>query len=248
MERGSIDNFLGKIIQGDCEEVLQKIPSGTVDLVITSPPYDVRFGSGYKAIKQDILFLKLYSTFLDGIISEIHRVLKPTGQFFLNLKNRVENKKLIPPTWILFLESIQKLKLRSLIIWKYAGSFDSTFLRFRNDYEFIFHFTKGDKWYLDKKADLSSVWYISHVMSNEERTGHPTQYPEKLVKKIILTTTKDGGNEIILDPFTGSGTTAVVAKRLNKRFIGIELDPEYAKTAEERLRRTVRNKPLFEVF
>jgi len=226
---------LNQILLGDCMEVLKSFPKRSINLVVTSPPYDVRFGAGYKAKNQDVLFLKLYSNFLDGVCNEIFRILRENGQFFINLKSRVIDKTIIPPTWILFLESIKRFKLKSLIIWKYAGSFDSSFLRFRNDYEFIFHFTKSDNIYLNKDGNLSSVWYIPHTMTKEERTEHPTQYPEKLVERILKTCSHK--LDIILDPFVGSGTTCVSAHKLGRQFIGIDLNPSYFELAKKRLQK-----------
>jgi len=233
---------LNEVICGDALEVMRNFPSRSIDLVVTSPPYDIRQGVGYKAINEDILFLKLYSEFLDSIFNEIYRIIKDNGQFCLNLKNRVINKTLVPPTWVLFLKSIKKFKLKSLIIWKYAGSFDSSFLRFHNDYEFIFHFTKSEEYFINKNKDLTSVWYIPHTMPKKERTGHPTQYPEKLVQKILKMLSKQ--NDVILDPFLGSGTTCVVAKKLRRRWIGIEMNPEYIDIAQKRLSELMFYKPL----
>ena len=83
-------------------------------------------------------------------------------------------------------------------------------------------------------AKLYDWWEIQQVKNvSREKTGHPCQIPEKVIENIILTTTNE--NDTILDPFMGSGTTGIVCKRLKRKFIGVELSPEYYKIARERL-------------
>ena len=226
--------MLNEVIEGDCVEKLKDLPDNSVDLVITSPPYDNIEGSGYSKGKKDILFLKLYSDFFDGVLNEIYRVLKPTGQLYLNLKSGTINKTLVTPHWIEFLESFKQFKLKSYIIWKYSGSFDSTKVRFHLDYEIIYHLSKTDditiNYESDEKDPLTSVWYIPHFITNRL---HPVQMPEALAEKIIKRGSKEG--DLVLDVFAGSGTSLVVAKKLNRNFIGIEINPEHINTIKKRL-------------
>lgn len=225
---------LNEVIEGDCVEKLKDLPDNSVDLVVTSPPYDNIEGSGYSKGKKDILFLKLYSDFFDGVLNEIYRVLKPTGQLYLNLKSGTINKTLVTPHWIEFLESFKQFKLKSYIIWKYSGSFDSTKVRFHLDYEIIYHLSKTDditiNYESDEKDPLTSVWYIPHFITNRL---HPVQMPEALAEKIIKRGSKEG--DLVLDVFAGSGTSLVVAKKLNRNFIGIEINPEHINTIKKRL-------------
>lgn len=225
---------MNEVIEGDCVEKLKDLPDNSVDLVVTSPPYDNIEGSGYSKGKKDILFLKLYSDFFDGVLNEIYRVLKPTGQLYLNLKSGTINKTLVTPHWIEFLESFKQFKLKSYIIWKYSGSFDSTKVRFHLDYEIIYHLSKTDditiNYESDEKDPLTSVWYIPHFITNRL---HPVQMPEALAEKIIKRGSKEG--DLVLDVFAGSGTSLVVAKKLNRNFIGIEINPEHINTIKKRL-------------
>jgi len=226
--------MLNEVIEGDCVEKLKDLPDNSVDLVVTSPPYDNIEGSGYSKGKKDVLFLKLYSDFFDGVLNEIYRVLKPTGQLYLNLKSGTINKTLVTPHWIEFLESFKQFKLKSYIIWKYSGSFDSTKVRFHLDYEIIYHLSKTDditiNYESDEKDPLTSVWYIPHFITNRL---HPVQMPEALAEKIIKRGSKEG--DLVLDVFAGSGTSLVVAKKLNRDFIGIEINPEHINTIKKRL-------------
>ena len=162
-------------------------------------------------------------------------MLKPTGQFFLNLKSGTINKTLVTPHWIEFLESFKQFKLKSYIIWKYSGSFDSTKVRFHLDYEIIYHLSKTDditiNYEVDVKDPLTSVWHIPHFIT---KRLHPVQMPEALAEKIIKRGSKEG--DLVLDVFAGSGTSLVVAKKLNRDFIGIEINPEHINTIKERIK------------
>ena len=222
------------IVNGDCLEEIKKLEDNSVDLIITSPPYDNIEGAGYSKGMKDVLFLKLYSEFFGKVLSECHRVLKPTGQFYLNLKSGTINKTLVTPHWIEFLPEFKEFKLKSYIIWKYSGSFDSTKVRFHLDYEIIYHLSKGDItiYYDENEHDpLTSIWNIPHYISDRL---HPVQMPEALAERIIKRGSKPG--DLVLDIFAGSGTSLVVAKRLNRKFIGYEINPEHYNNAIQRLK------------
>jgi len=228
------DNPKIEIILGDCLVKMKEIPDNSVDLVVTSPPYEDISGAGYGAKSKDILFFKLYSEFLDKVFNEYFRILKSNGQVFFNIKSKTHNKCLSTPHWMEFLETFRKLKLKSYIIWKYAGSFDSTDKRFHLDYEIIYHLSKGDDIYLNIdcgiKDALSSLWYIPHNISNRL---HPTQMPELLVERILKTASKE--KDLILDNFMGSGTTGVACAELGRNFIGIEISEKYFEIAKNRI-------------
>jgi DNA modification methylase len=222
------------IYNKDCIEGMKELPDESVDVIITSPPYEDISGAGYNGSKKDVLFFKLYSEFIDKLFHEYFRVLKKTGQIFFNIKSKTHNKTLKTPHWIEFLESFRQFKFKSYIIWKYAGSFDSTKKRFHLDYEIIYHLSKTDDLFLNEncgiKDPLTSVWYIPH---NIKKRLHPTQMPEAVVERILKIATKE--NDVVLDSFSGSGTTAFVCKKLNRQFIGYEIDPQYYKLSLERL-------------
>ena len=222
------------IYNKDCIEGMKELPNNSVDLVVTSPPYEDFNGAGYSGKTKDILFMKLYSEFFDKFMKEVYRILKPNGQFFLNLKNKTLKKKLLTTSWIEFTEGFRCFDFKSFIIWKYAGSFDSSYCRFHNDYEVIYHLSKGDNITLnidkEEKDPLTSVWYLPHFIKDRL---HPVQMPENVAEKIIRTCSNE--NDIVVDIFSGSGTTSVVAKKLNRQFIGFEIDPQYYKMSLDRL-------------
>lgn len=231
-------NFsINKIYNEDNLITMANMPNDFVDLIITSPTYEDVSGAGYSAKSKDVLFLKFYSDYLNKLFSEYERILKPTGQIFFNIKSKTFNKTLRTPHWIEFLEPFQNLKLKSYIIWKYAGSFDSTNKRFHLDYEIIYHLSKTDDIYLNEdcgiKDALSSVWYIPHNISKADRV-HPTQMPEAVVERILKVASK--GDELVYDSFMGSGTTAIVCSKNNLNWVGSELNPDNVQLAETRLK------------
>ena len=229
------------LIKGDCLEEMAKLPDKSVDLIITSPPYEDISGAGYTANNKDVLFLKLYSDFINKLFIQYHRILKNGGQLFFNIKSKTNKKILRTPHWLEFTDGFQLLDFRSYIIWKYAGSFDSTKSRFHLDYEIIYHLSKGDI-ELNPKNNihdpLTSIWHIPHNIKN--RT-HPTQMPEKVVENIIDRTGKTG---VVLDNFMGSGTTGVVCKKAGLDFIGIELDEKHFNNAKKRIDETGKDEQI----
>ena len=227
---------INKIYNEDNIETMAKMPNDFIDLIITSPTYEDVSGAGYGAKSKDVLFLKFYSDYLGKLFYEYERILKPSGQIFFNIKSKTFEKTLRTPHWIEFLDGFQKLKLKSYIIWKYAGSFDSTNKRFHLDYEIIYHLSKTDDIYLNENCGisdpLSSVWYIPHNIPKKERV-HPTQMPEALVDRILKIASK--GDELVYDSFMGSGTTAVVCKKNGLKWIGSELNPTNYEIANKRI-------------
>jgi len=143
---------------------------------------------------------------------------------------------LLTPHWIEFTDGFKNLNFKSYIIWKYAGSFDSTKSRFHLDYEIIYHLSKGDDIYLNENCGihdpLSSVWYVPHNIKKEERV-HPTQMPEALVERILTVASKP--EDTVLDNFMGSGTTGVSCKKRNLKFIGMEINSENFNKAKKRI-------------
>ena len=229
-----------KLINDDCLKVLPTLESNSVDLVVTSPPYEDISGAGYTSNSKDILFFKLYSDFIDSVFEQYYRVLKKNGQIFFNIKSKTFNKSLRTPHWLEFTNGFQKFIFKSYIIWKYAGSFDSTKSRFHLDYEIIYHLSKGNDIHINDATGihdpLSSVWYIPHNIPKEERV-HPTQMPIAVVDHILKIVGVHG--DLVLDNFMGSGTTGLSCKNHNIDFIGIELNPNNFKLAKNRIESTL---------
>ena len=250
------------IIYNKTSESMTEIPSGSIDMMVTSPPYniDIQYGNKTKKGKvieskgkkyKDSLAEEEYRRLLSTVFKECQRVLKPNGSAWINIKNRLINEEVVPPFWLL--DMFEDMHLRNIIIWNFDWG-GSTSQRFCPRYEYVFWFTKSKKDYTFNLDDVkipavnyrpdryksqlknpSDVWRIPMVSGNFlERTGHPAQYPEKLIERIVLASTNKG--DIVLDPFMGSGTTAVVAKYLGRHYIGYEIEKEYITMAERRIK------------
>ena len=242
-------------------EDMSEVETGSVDLIVTSPPYniDIQYGNKWKNGKpiiskgekyKDNLSESDYLNLLQLIFNECERVLKDNGSFYLNMKSRMVDESLIPPFWVL--DILEGFYLKNIIIWNFDWG-GSTNKRFSSRYEFVMFFTKNKKkWkfnlddvkipslnyrpdrYKSQYKNPTDVWKIPMVSGNSpERTSHPAQFPEKLIERIIKASSDSG--DLVLDPFIGSGTTAVVAKKLNRNFIGYDTNQDYIKEAQKRL-------------
>ena len=246
-------------------EKMNEIPDNTIDLIVTSPPYNIKINYGNKWNKRKIVSSKSikyednlneenYLKMIKKVSLECKRVLKKNGTVFFNLKNRLIDDEIRPPFWII--EFFKGLYLKNIIIWNFDWG-GSTSRRFSSRYEYIFFFSKDKKKWTFNLDDIaipsvnyrpdryktqfknpSDVWKIPLVSGNSiERTGHPAQYPEKLIERIILATTNK--KDLVLDPFMGSGTTANVAKKLGRNYVGYETNKEYIDIANKRLKKNV---------
>ena len=243
-------------------EDMSEVETGSVALIVTSPPYniDVKYGNLHKNGKSiaskgikysDNLPEEEYRKLLDRVFNECKRALSQNGSIFVNIKNRYIDDNVIPPFWIL--DYFRDMFLKNIIIWNFDWG-GSTNKRFSPRYEYVFWFTKNRDDYIFNLNDIkipalnyrpdrfktqeknpSDVWYLQMVSGNyPERTSHPAQYPEELVERIVKVASNQG--DVVLDPFIGSGTTAKVARDLKRKYIGYEVLPEYVKIAEERLK------------
>ncbi|MTG99115.1 site-specific DNA-methyltransferase [Myroides sp. BIT-d1] len=243
-------------------EKMSEIPDKSVDLMVTSPPYNINIDYGNKWVQgrkieakgkkyKDDLAEEQYREMLSNVIDETKRVLKDNGQIWINIKNRYDKGNIIPPFWIM--EYFQDMYLKNIVIWNFDWG-GSTSKRFCSRYEYVFFFTKKNEDYVFNLEDVkipalnyrpdryksqlknpSDVWKISLVSGNSpERTDHPAQYPEELIERIIKTGSNEG--DLILDPFMGSGTTAVVSKKLKRNYVGYETEPSYIEIANNRLK------------
>lgn len=220
---------------GDCLDVMREIPSDTISCIVTSPPYNKKgligkvkpgnqvwkkFNIDYESYGDD-LNEDDYAQWMIDILNEMKRIIKPDGSIFFNHKPRRHKNKVHLPTDFI---SKSDLDLYQLIIWNRLSS-----PNIRKDVllpctEHIYWLTKGKpKVFKEQipKEFHSEVW----VINADRNTLHPAPFPKKLVENCILLTTEE--NDLCLDPFLGSGTSAIVSKILNRNFIGIEIDQKY---------------------
>ncbi|MGB9597820.1 MAG: DNA-methyltransferase [Candidatus Poribacteria bacterium] len=253
------EELIDRIIIGDSEEILKVFPDNSVDLVFTSPPYN--FGLEYENHK-DGTDWNLYFDKLFAIFSKCIRVLKYGGRIIVNVQPLYSDY--IPIHHIIsnfFMD--KKMIWKGEIIWdkhnwncKYTawGSWKSPsnpYLKYT--WEFLEIFCKGDLKKQGKKEniDITAEEFKKFVIGkwdiaperNMKGYGHPAMFPERLVERVLKLFSFKG--DIILDPFCGVGTTAVVAKRLSRRYIGIDISEEYCKKAISRLSNVQENLVLF---
>jgi modification methylase len=241
----SIDQFLNRIICGDCLEVMRQMPSESIDLVVTSPPYNLKnsTGNGMKAGTKtgrwannplqngyahhsDNMPHEEYVVWQRECLTEMLRLIKNDGAIFYNHKWRVQAGLLQDRADI-----VKDFPVRQIIIWRRKGGFNFNPGYFVPTYEVIYLIAKKNFKLAPQANGFGDIWEFTQEMKNK----HPAPFPVALPYRCIESTTA----EIILDPFAGSGTTPVAAKQLNRRYIGIEVSPEYCKTAEQRLSNTV---------
>lgn len=229
-------------ICGDSLVELQKIPNSTIDLIVTDPPYNLNKDYGKT---QDNLKFKDYLQFSKSWLTEAKRILKPTGSIYVFMGMK----------YISYIYSILEQELdmafNSWITWFYTQGIGKT-KGFSPRHDDILFFTKHPKHFtfnLDdvrvpqkfyrtvnnmRGANPGNVWEFSHMhYCNKNRQKHPTQKPEGLYERIILTSSNEG--DIILDPFLGSGTLLRVCQQTNRNGIGIDINPDYVAMANERL-------------
>jgi len=238
----ALADFRNKIIRGDAVEIMRQIPDGSIDLVITSPPYNLKnsTGNGMKDGRggkwANAALQKGYANYNDNMphdeyakwqrdcLKEMFRVIPEDGAIFYNHKWRVQGGLLQDRADI-----VKDFPVRQIIIWKRAGGLNFNAGYFLPTYEVIYLIAKP-KFKLAPKANAhGDVWEFAQEMKN----GHPAPFPVKLIDRIISSTKA----KTVLDPFMGSGTTAVSAVKNSIDYIGIDIASDYCEMAEKRIKK-----------
>jgi DNA modification methylase len=219
----------------DCVQGMQdRLDDDSVDMVFTSPPYNVEKKQSGTRVSETVDYTddrtkQEFRDFLASVFSEVTRVLKPEGHLFVNLDHNTQNGTVKLNSWIADLISVS---LKSYIVWDKMGAStqasETQKGRFYPSWEPIYHFSETDNPLNSTKC--SDVWSIDVVRGgtreNDVIGEHPAPFPVELVKKAIESTTSEG--DTILDPFMGSGTTAVAAIQNNRDYVGFEIDEKGA--------------------
>jgi site-specific DNA-methyltransferase (adenine-specific) len=243
-------DFLNKIMCGDAVQIMKQIPDGAVDLVVTSPPYNLKnsTGNGMKdgrggkwanaALQKgythhsDCMPHDEYVKWQRACLNEMLRIVPDNGAIFYNHKWRVQDGLLQDRQDI-----VSGFPVRQIIIWRRKGGFNFNPGYFLPTYEVIYLIAKP-KFRLSTKANShGDVWEFTQEMNNE----HPAAFPVDLIDRIVASTNA----KTVLDPFMGSGTTAISAINHKRDFIGIDLSPEYCKMAETRIKQYKSKVKLF---
>lgn len=243
--------------KGDCLGFLRSLPDSIVDLTITSPPYCI--GKPYESSTTVAEFKANHAQ----VLPEILRVTKPGGSICWQVGYHVTSRSIVPLDYLIFdiLRDMPDVKLRNRIIWTFGHGLHEN-ERFTGRHETILWFTKGDNYYFDLDAvripqkypgkkhykgpkkgqysgnplgkNPSDVWDIPNVNANHrEKTEHPCQFPVGLAQRLIKALCPPNG--LVLDPFSGSGTTGAAAALSERRFWGVEIDSTYCDLARERM-------------
>lgn len=245
------------LFAGRCEDLLDSIPSDTIRLVVTSPPYNI--GKAYER-RVD---LDTYVAQQARIIAETVRVLTPDGSICWQVGNHVHKGEVFPLDAVLYpVFKRLGLKLRNRIVWSFEHGLHAT-RRLSGRHETILWFTKSDDYLFDvdairvpqkypnKKAfkgpnvgsltgnprgkNPGDVWTIPNVKANHvEKTVHPCQFPVELVERLVLSMTRPGDR--VLDPYGGVGSSVLAAALNGRRGLMAEVVPDYIWIARQRLR------------
>ena len=223
---------INEILHGDCIELLREIPDESVDLVLTDPPYGINFHSNYRTKSKLKSVEGIYNDgennteFLSEVVRELNRVLKNNRHFYWFTRwDRV-------PLQLPILEKYFAVK--NAIIWKKNNwSMGDLQGAYAGQYEVILFAQKGRRKLneVDGRKRHPDILEFDRVPTTKLRHSH--EKPEDLIEFLIKKSSNPG--ELVIDPFAGSGTTAVCAKRLNRNFITIELDEYYVNVAKQRL-------------
>lgn len=234
------EDFINKNVCGDVLKVMQQMPDECVDLVVTSPPYNLKnsTGNGMKdgrggkwssaallngySDHHDSMPHDEYVTWQRACLKEMLRVTKEDGAVFYNHKWRVQAGLLQDRHDI-----VEGLPVRQIIIWRRKGGINFNKGYFLPTYEVIYMIAKPKFKLAPKASAFGDVWEFNQEMKNP----HPAPFPVKLIERIIGSTEA----KVVLDPFMGSGTTAIAALNLGRQYIGIDVSQEYCDMADKRI-------------
>ncbi|NQT49289.1 site-specific DNA-methyltransferase [Candidatus Kuenenbacteria bacterium] len=252
-----INNLENNIFFGDSLEETNKLPNDIIDLIVTDPPYTIRkdFGKGTVSVKE-----KEFISWCENWIKQCHRILKSNGSIYIcinweassiiesilkkhfTVRNRITWKRdkgrgakrnwknNMEDIWFAtkgdnYTFNLDDVKVKKAVIAPYVDEKGKP-----KDWQEI----NGEKF---RMTHPSNIWTDLTVpfWSMPENTEHPTQKPEKLIERIILASSNEG--ELVFDPFMGSGTTAVVAKKLKRKYLGFEIEKKFYILCQKRLQK-----------
>jgi len=246
-------DFIDQIALGDCLELFPRVPDNSIRTIHTSPPYNIE--KDYKGYN-DKLVVKDYLDFIEKVLSECMRSLVPGGSLFWQTGYTTDQEEYITPLDHLTYPLFQKLGfcLKDRIIWRYWGGMAFK-AKFTNKHETILWWVKPGQSNTQSKFDVfpvreatkfydprnnlfgrnpGNVWEVDRVaFGSNGQTSHIAVFPEEISDRIVLSTTDE--NDVVLDPFSGSGTFCKVAKARGRHFIGFEISPHYHGESVQRI-------------
>ncbi len=241
--------YLNKIVCGNAIDIMKNMPDSSIDLIVTSPPYNLKnsTGNGMKdgrggkwataalqkgySHHEDCMPHDEYTKWQRDCLKEMLRLIPEDGAIFYNHKWRVQGGLLQDRQDI-----VSEFPVRQILIWKRKGGLNFNPGYFLPTYEVIYLIAKP-KFRLAPKANAyGDIWEFTQDMNNP----HPAPFPVGLIDRIIGSTNA----KIVLDPFMGSGTTAISAINHKRNYIGIDISPEYCDMAESKIKEYSRQEKL----
>ena len=264
------------LYHGSCIDLLKKMPNKSIQLIVTSPPYNI--GKEYETKTN----LNNYIEQQSQVIKECERVLSESGSICWQVGNFVDNGSIIPLDVVLYPIFIDlNLVMRNRIIWhfehglhcsrRFSGRYESIIWFTRKTKEYVFNLDPvrvpqkypAKKYFKGPKAGQYScnplgknpgdLWIVPNVKNNHiEKTDHPCQYPVELIERLVLSMTNE--EDWVFDPFLGTGTSIIAAILHNRRGAGAETQKKYVKLARNRILKTINgtlktrpmNKPVYD--
>ncbi|MGZ4865072.1 MAG: DNA-methyltransferase [Halobacteriota archaeon] len=240
---------------GNCLDLIKEVPDGSICMAVTSPPYNLRKQYGEY---HDSVSLSEWKELINAITGEIYRVLAPNGSFFLNVSPVPfgSHREILPLPFVAYeILKDNQFYLRNMITWTFnnmqnctnrlSGRYENVIWGVKDLKNYIFnlndvkipYITQNDKRLTGSGRNPTDVWYfdrVNNMTKQKLKLTHPTIYPLPMIERIIKMSTNP--EDTVLDPFLGSGTTLVAAKRLGRNGVGFELDRKYEDEIERRLR------------
>jgi site-specific DNA-methyltransferase (adenine-specific) len=236
-------DWIDKIHLGEAQQILKEMPNNSVDLVVTSPPYNL--GVDYDGYDDDILKSE-YRLLIKDTFLYLDRVVKDDGRVCVNISLKNDGKIIDTPSIIKKKADIFDWDLRFEIIWNKGMSESSSAWGswrspssprpiFNHEYIFIFDVGEGKK---NSEKTISKDRFMNLVKSvwnvkPDSGSDHPSTFPEEIPRRLIELNSYEG--DVVLDPFIGSGTTAVVAEKMNRDWIGIDISEKYVDMSYDRI-------------
>lgn len=229
-----LEQNMNSIVLGNSYELIKQIPDKSIDLIVTDPPYEIKntkggdknsLGKSIRKMNSEIKEKKLDVSIDPKILPEIIRVMKK-----INIYIWCNHKQI--KMYLNFFVGKHKCKF-DIIVWKKSNATPTYNNKYLTDKEYCLYFRKGG--YCNPKSyESAKTVYVQPININDKKLyNHPTIKPSNITRNLIENSSKE--NDIVLDLFSGSGTTCVESKELKRRFLGIELDKQFHEMSIDRL-------------
>ncbi len=239
IRQGRIGKWVGRIHCGDAISKMMEIPSESIDLIVTSPPYNIggiKAGERWKSARQksgydsysDNLPREEYIKWQRNCLHEMMRLIPENGAIFYNTKWKIYEGSLDMRQ-----EIVEGFPVRQVIIWNRGSGMNFSSVFFVPTYEVIYLIAKPQFRLIKGATGKGDVWDFKFINTRHDKSFHPCPFPLELPKRCIESTSAS----VILDPFMGSGQTAIAAEKLNRQWIGIDNSELYCELGQKAIKK-----------